>query len=315
MQQPLRIAVAGTYSSGKTTLAGELARTLGILASTVEEQPRRVIRVGGNNLMRDSDVRSYLIVSQLLREHELSSNYVQIADGGIINNLAHDALFLAPTPSRTKLMGSLGFRKYDVAFICDPAGVGIEMDGERFTDPSLRSLLAAECVRSAGAIAQQTHFLSGPPGERLARAVQIVWQELSSLYAGSVFDKSAGLVLRDKRLLVVRKKAHPKGAFIPPGGRIEPGETPLDALTREIREELRVEVVDPQLLGHYFDLAEFERTPLRMHAYQCRLLGEPLPDHEIQEAAWMDHAELKKAPLGSILENKIVPALHKQGLL
>lgn len=315
MQQPIRIAVTGTYSSGKTTLANALRRTFDGLASLVQEQPRRVIRAAGNSLMRDADVRSYLVVSQLLRELELSQRYIQISDGSVISNLAHDRLLLHPPPSRERLLHDFSFQHYDVAFVCDHSTVDLEIDGERFTDPTLRHALAREAPAIASSLAREVILLTGSRGERLQQATHHIWQEMRHKHAALVLDKAAGLVISNKKLLVVRKKAHAAGAFIPPGGRLETAETPVAALHREIREELQVNVENSLMFGLYYGLAEFERTPIRMHAYLCSISGEPRPDNEIREAVWMTFDDLKKAPLGSILKARIVPALREQGLI
>lgn len=64
-----------------------------------------------------------------------------------------------------------------------------------------------------------------------------------------------GLIERDDKLLITRRfdPEHPHWhhRWEIPGGKINPGETPLDALHREIYEETRLTVHSPELLGVY----------------------------------------------------------------
>ena len=75
-----------------------------------------------------------------------------------------------------------------------------------------------------------------------------------------------------------------------PGGKIEPGETPEEALAREIREELDVRIsVLSRLCGVEYDYPEFH---LSMQCFRCRIdEGEPkLLEHEA--ARWLGRDEL-----------------------
>ena len=57
-------------------------------------------------------------------------------------------------------------------------------------------------------------------------------------------------VVRDGQILLIRKKRGlGAGKINGPGGRIEPGESSLDAAVRETREELGIEVLSPELRG------------------------------------------------------------------
>ena len=55
---------------------------------------------------------------------------------------------------------------------------------------------------------------------------------------------SAGVIIEGARVLLSQRKSgtHLAGAWEFPGGKVEPGEDPRDALARELREELGIEV-------------------------------------------------------------------------
>ena len=57
-------------------------------------------------------------------------------------------------------------------------------------------------------------------------------------------------VVKDGQILLIRKKRGlGAGKINGPGGRIEPGESPLEAAVRETREELGIEALSPKLHG------------------------------------------------------------------
>ena len=75
-----------------------------------------------------------------------------------------------------------------------------------------------------------------------------------------------------------------------PGGKIEPGETPEEALKREIREELAAEIEVRQLFTTVeYDYPKFHLT---MHCYLCTLLSTTPLLLEHQDARWLAIEEL-----------------------
>lgn len=76
-----------------------------------------------------------------------------------------------------------------------------------------------------------------------------------------------------------------------PGGKIEAGELPQEALKREIREELEAEIEVGELMKTIdYDYPKFHLT---MHCYKCRLsvTGYRLREHEA--AKWLAPADLQ----------------------
>ena len=74
------------------------------------------------------------------------------------------------------------------------------------------------------------------------------------------------------------------------GGKMEAGETPEEALKREIREELSTEIsVDEFLCTVEYDYPAFHLT---MHCFLCSLLTEALHLNEHEAAKWLSKDEL-----------------------
>ncbi|MBR0217828.1 MAG: (deoxy)nucleoside triphosphate pyrophosphohydrolase [Clostridia bacterium] len=75
-----------------------------------------------------------------------------------------------------------------------------------------------------------------------------------------------------------------------PGGKIEPGETPEQALVREIREELNAEItVGEKLTQVEWDYSDFH---LSMGCYWCDLASGGLTLREHESARWLALDEL-----------------------
>ena len=75
-----------------------------------------------------------------------------------------------------------------------------------------------------------------------------------------------------------------------PGGKIEPGETPQEALAREIREELDADITVGQLIETVeYDYPEFH---LSMDCFWCGLNSQELVLREHKDARWLTADDL-----------------------
>lgn len=105
-------------------------------------------------------------------------------------------------------------------------------------------------------------------------------------------------IIHDGRLLLVRRARSPSvGFYSLPGGGVEAGETLIDALKREIREELNLEVEPVALAGFREAIARDADGRAERHfvilAFVARLVGGELRlSEEISEARWVGPAEI-----------------------
>ena len=76
-----------------------------------------------------------------------------------------------------------------------------------------------------------------------------------------------------------------------PGGKMEPGESPQQALVREIREELDATIEVGELLQTVeWDYPTFHLT---LHCFWCELTCEALHLNEHEAASWLDREHLR----------------------
>ncbi|WP_090049774.1 NUDIX hydrolase [Lentzea fradiae] len=108
-----------------------------------------------------------------------------------------------------------------------------------------------------------------------------------------MIDKVAWLYLKDGRVLGTRSAGN--DTFYLPGGKREPGETDVETLVREIREELSVEIdASSARYAGTFEAQAHGKPPgvtLRMACYTASFEGEPVASAEIAEIAWLTSAD------------------------
>jgi 8-oxo-dGTP diphosphatase len=114
-----------------------------------------------------------------------------------------------------------------------------------------------------------------------------------------VLVAACALIDADGRVLIAERPAGKSmaGLWEFPGGKVDPGERPEDALIRELKEELGIVVKEACLAPLTFASHTYEDFHLLMPLYVCRRWEGTVAPHEGQRLAWVRPNRLKEYPM------------------
>ena len=127
------------------------------------------------------------------------------------------------------------------------------------------------------------------------------------------------MFFKDDKLLIDKPRKRPTYQMI--GGKVEDGETPLEAAIRECHEELGNEAIfDSNLIELVMEFDEIAtsdgKTPIHFYVfkYNGSLEGTLNTSEEIENFKWYDSNEGNDI-LSNTLKNEVVPYCLKKGLI
>ncbi|HEY4522564.1 MAG TPA: NUDIX domain-containing protein [Candidatus Paceibacterota bacterium] len=127
-------------------------------------------------------------------------------------------------------------------------------------------------------------------------------------------DKLAFIELKGRKVLETKSKG--KDTWYIPGGKRDTGESDEQALIREVKEELNVDI-DPATIVYYGSFeaqahGKPEGTMVRMTCYQAQYSGELKPQAEVELMDWFDYS---KKSLTSPVDHLIFDDLKAKNLI
>ena len=118
------------------------------------------------------------------------------------------------------------------------------------------------------------------------------------------FEVVAGIIIKDRKVLMCR--SHGKELYYLPGGKLEAGETEIDAIIRECKEEINIDLL-PSSIEKFcrFEADAYgfpEPRTVVMNCYNFNYTGEISAQAEIDDIFWAGPEDAHKlAPAAKVL--------------
>lgn len=114
-----------------------------------------------------------------------------------------------------------------------------------------------------------------------------------------IIDKLGWIYIKDKKILAARSKG--KDVYYIPGGKREKGEKDKEALIREVREELGIELIPESIKFIARFKAQAHGKPkgvtLQMRCYSGDFIRKISSNSEVEEVAWLAYKNREGATL------------------
>lgn len=155
--------------------------------------------------------------------------------------------------------------------------------------------------------------------QQIAAEIGAVYTQMEPSYILDLFAKEIGyatpkvdvrgVVFQDEQILLVKERED--GCWTLPGGWVDIGESPSEAVVREIYEESGYQTKAVKLLAIYDrNHPRHEHPPMQHHVYklffECELLGgNPVENFETEGADFFRESEIPNLSLGRVVPSQI----------
>ena len=123
-------------------------------------------------------------------------------------------------------------------------------------------------------------------------------------------DRMSIIVIKDKKILLVSDDSD---IYWTPGGKQEPGETHLEAIDRELDEELKVKSTSARLYISYEAMHQARQEMQKVYCYLTTISGDITPSSEITKYGWFSKDDMPKLMVS--IKNNLIPRLVEDKLL
>lgn len=139
------------------------------------------------------------------------------------------------------------------------------------------------CPRCAGPLRRRRRAHERIAHPTCTRCSFVLWQNPKPT-VGALILRGCG---EDRQILLSRRAVEPhRGLWDVPGGFMDPDETPEEAVVRECREEMGIEVRVGTFVGTFLDAYQGDERTLNLH-YRCEVIaGEPCPSSDVDLVRW-----------------------------
>jgi 8-oxo-dGTP diphosphatase len=123
-------------------------------------------------------------------------------------------------------------------------------------------------------------------------------------------DRISAVILKDKKILLVSDDS---SVYWTPGGKLDPGESHIQAIDRELYEELKSKSTSAKQYLSYNAFHEIKKDMQTVYCYLVTITGDIIPSAEITKYGWYSKENLPRLMIS--IKDNLIPKLIEDKLL